>query len=111
MYAYDRWACRRQLDACARLTPEQLLRSLGGSFSSLHLTLVHLVAVEWLWLERWRGRNPTALIGADELPTLAAVVERWEAVDRELRSWLDGLDEQALALHRTCVSTRGERWT
>jgi hypothetical protein len=44
-----------QLQACAGLTEEQFLRPLGNSFPSLRDTPAHLLAVEWLWLERWRG--------------------------------------------------------
>jgi uncharacterized damage-inducible protein DinB len=111
MYEHNRWARDRQLHACAGLSEEQLSRRLGGSFPSLRETLAHLVAVEWLWLERWRGRSPAALIPLDELPTLAAITERWRLVEREMRSYLESLDEDALAGPRTYVSTRGDRWT
>ena len=111
MYEHNRWACDRQLRACAGLSEEQLSRRLGGSFPSLRETLAHLVAVEWLWLERWRGRSPTALIPPEELPTLAVITERWRIVEREMRSYLANLDEDALTGPRTYVNIRGERWT
>jgi uncharacterized damage-inducible protein DinB len=111
MDEHNRWAFDRQLHACAGLSGEQFSRRLGGSFPSLQETLAHLVAVEWLWLERWRGRSPTALIAADELPTLAAITERWRSVEREMRSYLASLDENALDGRCTYVNTRGERWT
>ena len=58
LFDYNYWARDRQLQACAGFTEEQFLRPLGNSFPSLRDTLTHLVAVEWLWLERWRGRSP-----------------------------------------------------
>jgi uncharacterized damage-inducible protein DinB len=111
MMDHNYWARDRQLQACAGLDQEQFLRPLGGSFPSLRETFAHLVAVEWLWLERWRGRSPTALIPLAELPTLAAVSERWKTVEREMRGYLGALDEDTLARPLTCVSTRGEQWT
>jgi uncharacterized damage-inducible protein DinB len=111
MHEHDRWARARQLEACARLSHEQMTRPLGGSFATLHDTLVHLLAVEWLWLERWRGHNPTGLVPAAELPTLAAVVERWHTVDAQTHAFLTALDEEALTATRAYLSTRGERWT
>jgi uncharacterized damage-inducible protein DinB len=72
---------------------------------------VHLLAVEWLWLERWRGQSPTTLIAPSELPTLPKVEGRWRAVEREMRARVDTLDEAALSATRSFLSTRGERWT
>ena len=55
-----------ELFDCAGLTGDQFRRPLGNSFSSLRDTLAHLLAVEWLWLERWRGRSPQTLPHATE---------------------------------------------
>ena len=63
LYAYDAWANRRTLDACAALTPEQFTQDLGSSFRSVRDTLVHIFGAEWIWLERFQGRSPTALPG------------------------------------------------
>ena len=73
---YNYWARDRQLQACASLSEDQFLRPLGGSFPAVRDTLAHLLAVEWIWLERWRGRSPRSLMAAEEFPTLAAITER-----------------------------------
>jgi len=87
LYDYNFWARDRQLEACVALPPDQFLRPMGNSFSSLRDTLVHLVGVEWLWLERWSGRSPRALPDAGEFPTLAAIEQRWHSVERDLRNY------------------------
>jgi uncharacterized damage-inducible protein DinB len=108
---YNYWARDRQLHACAALTEEQFLRPLGGSFSSVRDTLAHLMACEWIWLERWRGRSPRALFAAAEFPTLESISARWQSVEVELREYVSGLSEEALAEPLTCITTRGEQWT
>jgi uncharacterized damage-inducible protein DinB len=108
---HNYWARDCQLRTCSSLSVEQFLRPIGGSFPSLRDTLAHMLAVEWIWLERWKGRSPKTLISAAEFPSLEAVVERWGAVQRDLREYLAGLDEEALARPLACVSTRGEEWT
>ena len=70
-----------------------------------------MVAVEWLWLERWKGRSPKSLIPAGDFPALEAVVERWSAVEREMCEYLAGLDEEALARPLTYMNFQGEQWT
>jgi uncharacterized damage-inducible protein DinB len=91
LFDYDCWANHRVLDACAALTEEQFLRELGGSFASVRGTLVHVLGCEWVWLERWRGRSPSALWPVEQFPSLTAVRVRWGEVERDLRAFLDGL--------------------
>jgi uncharacterized damage-inducible protein DinB len=105
------WARDSQLHACESLTVEQFLSPIGGSFSSVRDTFAHMVAVEWLWLERWRGTSPKALIPVEDFPTLAAVSNRWKAVEQELRGYLSNLNDSDLDHSLTCTSTRGEVWT
>jgi uncharacterized damage-inducible protein DinB len=111
LFDYAYWARDRQLESCAPLTQEQLMQSLGGSFSCLRDTLAHSVHVEWLWLERWSGRTPKAIPPAEELPTLAAVRGRWQEVERDMRAYLSRLDEKELERVRTFTGTRGNTWT
>jgi uncharacterized damage-inducible protein DinB len=108
---HNYWARDRQLQICAALSEEQFLRPLGASFASVRDSLAHLVAVEWLWLERWRGRSPRSMPAAEEFPTLAAISERWSVVEREMREYLGGLSEEALGLPFTYVNAKGETWT
>jgi uncharacterized damage-inducible protein DinB len=108
---HNYWARDHQLRACAPLGAERFLRPVGGSFPSLRDTLAHMLAVEWIWLEHWKGRSPKALIPASEFPSVETMVERWGAVERDLREYLAGLDEAALARPLIIVSTRGEQWT
>ena len=111
LYDYNYWARDRQLRACAQLTPEQFLRPMGNSFSSLRDTLAHLLGAEWLWLERWRGRSPRRMLAAEEFSTLAELQERWAAVEREAREYLAGLTEKALGVSLTYINLKGETWT
>lgn len=108
---YNYWARDRQLAACAALSEEQFLREVGGSFPSVRDTLVHLVAVEWLWLERWRGHSPRSLLRAEDFPALAAVEAHWRTVEREMREYVATLSDEELRRSRSYVNTRGQTWT
>lgn len=111
LFDYNYWARDRQLEACAALTEEQLLRPMGSSFPSVRDTLAHLLAVEWLWLERWQGRSPRTWPLPEEFPALAAIAARWATVERDMREYLAGLTGDALLLPITCTGTRGNVWT
>ncbi|HEV2388240.1 MAG TPA: DinB family protein [Candidatus Acidoferrales bacterium] len=115
LFEYNYWARDRQLRACAALTEEQFLRPMQSSFSSVRDTLAHLVGVEWVWLERWRGRSPTALeakqFAPETFPSLASVEQRWRAVEQEVREYLANLEEAALPSALSYVNLKGERFT
>ena len=111
LFDFNWWARDRQLAVCAPLTPEQLLQSVGGSFASVRDTLAHLVAAEWLYLERWQGRSPTAMPPAAEFPTLDSIRERWRGIEVLLRSVLAGLDDHQLARPITYTNMCGQTRT
>ncbi len=111
LFDHNYWARDRQLNACAALSPDQFLRPLGNSFSSVRDTLAHLLAVEWLWLERWRGASPRTILPASDFPTLAALCERWQVVERQVRQHLASLAEDSLEEVVSYTSTRGVTWT
>jgi uncharacterized damage-inducible protein DinB len=111
MFAHNYWARDRQLQACALLTDEQFLRPLGNSFPSVRDTLVHLLAVEWIWLERWRGQSPRVLLPPEDFPTLSAVRDRWHVVEQAMTQYLAALSDESLEQTMTYTNTRGNPWT
>ncbi len=108
---HNYWAGDRQLSACEALTEEDFLRPLGNSFASLRDTLAHLLVVEWLWLERWKGNSPQSLPWSLDFPNLAAVTDCWRGIECEMRQYIAGLTEADLEHVVTCTSTRGQTWT
>ena len=103
LYAYNRWANDRILDATARLSAEDLARPIVSSFPSVLGTLVHVAESDWVWLRRWQGESPTAPPAWDTA-THGAVRTAWEAVQDERDAYLAGLDDAALL--RTVVYRR-----
>jgi uncharacterized damage-inducible protein DinB len=90
---YNYWARDRMIDAVAKLTPEQYLKPLGNSFSSVRDTVVHLYGAEWLWFMRFRGEAPSALPKADGFPDLASVRAAWSDTEAGWRSLVANLDD------------------
>jgi uncharacterized damage-inducible protein DinB len=91
LFAYDSWANRRSLEACAAVTEEQFTRDLGSSFRSLRDTLAHILGAQWIWLERFHGRSAPSLPKPDLYPDLAALRARWGEVERDLLAYVEKL--------------------
>ncbi|HKF53170.1 MAG TPA: DinB family protein, partial [Candidatus Acidoferrales bacterium] len=77
------------LDACAQLSPAQFTQDLHSSFPSVRDTLVHLMLVEWVWLERWLGRSPG--FPSENFPDLASIRSRWQKIEADLTAFVQKL--------------------
>lgn len=111
LYAYNRWANARMLDAVSRLTSEQVHHPLGGSFGSLFATLTHMLGAEWVWLERFRGRSPHRFDGADALQRVGDVRARWLAVERDHGTLVASLTAATLEAAVSYTNFKGDGFT
>ena len=107
LYAYNAWAQRRLFNALAQLPTEPYLRDLKSSHGGIHGTLCHIVWAEQLWLSRWVGSPKPAVAQGKELASLAAARARWEEVEAQRSTFLDGLTDATLAATITIQPTMG----
>ncbi len=107
---YNKWANRRMLDAASKLTSEQFLADLQSSHRSVRDTLAHTLAAEWIWLERWKGTSPKALLNATDFPTHESLRERWTQVEIDYTEFFNGLSDESLETVIAYTNTKGERW-
>ena len=108
LYEYNIWVNQRLLDTATALTAEQFTRKVLPGFGSVHHTFVHLLGAEVLWFARWQGQSPKTILSPDELPTVAAIRERWAGLIDERRINLQSLDEVALAETVQWTNMRGQ---
>jgi uncharacterized damage-inducible protein DinB len=93
---YNYWARDRILDAAGQLAAGQFTRPMGSSFASVRDTLAHIYSAEWVWYTRWQGESPTKPLSADLFPELAALATSWRDLERDVREYVGGLDDQGI---------------
>jgi len=96
LYEFNAWANRRSMSAAATLPPEQFIKPMGSSFSSVRDTLAHIFGAEWLWLERFQGRSPASLPDTTQYEDAASLGERWGEFEPRLVSFVRGLTQSDL---------------
>jgi uncharacterized damage-inducible protein DinB len=94
---FNYWARDRVVQAVSHLTAEQYTRDLGNSFKSVRDTLVHVYSAEWVWYTRWMGESPTAPISPDTYPDLATLQTTWDALEGQIRTFVDRLGPADIA--------------
>jgi uncharacterized damage-inducible protein DinB len=87
LFAYNRWADRRVLDACRKLTAEQYVAEPAPGWSSVRSTVVHLAVVTEGWLRGLTGETVARGLTEAEVPT---VDDAERLLDRAYRT-VDGL--------------------
>ncbi|MBI5304926.1 MAG: DinB family protein [Chloroflexi bacterium] len=108
LYDYNYWANGRLLRAAEGISDAQFIAPTAHSHGSLRGTLAHTMMAEWIWLSRWQGVSPTALIREEEFPTLAALIARWRDEETKLRAFLSGLTDADLTRVIHYTNTRGQ---
>jgi uncharacterized damage-inducible protein DinB len=96
LYDFNAWANRRSLSAVAKLTPEQFIKPMGSSFSSVRDTLAHIFGAEWIWLERFQGRSPASLPDVTQYTDIESLGEAWGEFEPRLLNFVRGLTQQDL---------------
>lgn len=107
---YNQWANARMLDVTSKLSPEQFTADLQSSHRSVRDTLAHTLAAEWIWLERWKGTSPKALLTAADFPTVESLRARWAQLENDHTEFFGGLTDESLGKVIAYTNTKGERW-
>ena len=106
---YNQWANGRLYAAAASMPDEDYRADRGAFFKSVHGTLNHLLAVDYIWMKR--------LLGAGEAPTrldvilhedLAALSRAREAEDHRIIGYVDGLGEEEFKAEFAYQNMRGD---
>lgn len=116
------WADRLVLDACAHLTPEELVRDLGSSHRNVIETLFHFYDGERFWTECLRANALPQLdtMGTTVQPivppeqTLAALQQSWPQLWTDALRWFAALSADDLTVQLTSRLAVGDvhltRW-
>jgi uncharacterized damage-inducible protein DinB len=108
LYDYNYWANERILEATARVSEEQFYAEVVPGLASLHSTLAHTMAAEWVWRMRCQeGISPPAMPRAGEFPTLEELRTHWREEEQQMRAFLDTLRDEDMNYVVAYTTTRG----
>ncbi len=106
LYAYNRWADGKILDACRTLTPEQYVAEPAPGWSSVRATVHHIAIVTNGWLRGLAGDELGEMPTEDQIPTVDEAQRLLTEADAALNRLLSALTPELLATPKT-LSRRG----
>jgi uncharacterized damage-inducible protein DinB len=101
LFAYNRWADRRVLEACRKLTPEQYVAEPTPGWASVRSSIVHIAVVTEGWLRGLAGETVERGQTEEELPTLDDAERLLDRAYRTVDGLLPGLTPERLAAPQT----------
>lgn len=105
---YARWANGRLLEAAGKITPQQFSSPYRATYGSLRGILVHILVSYRVWLSRCRdGQMPSELPDPAQFPDLETFASRFQALEAEVRAYLEALDEEAFQQTITYTTSKG----
>ncbi len=107
MYEYDNWANSRILNAIKDISSSELEMDLGGSFPTVHGTLLHMLWVELMFMRRWQGLSTQDLADPPELASVQEIQNAWQALEKERNVYLDRLQDSELDTPSNYSDSRG----
>jgi uncharacterized damage-inducible protein DinB len=106
LFAFNRWANAKMLDACRRLTPQQYAAEPVPGWSSVRFTVWHIAIVTDVWLRSLAGDADPTFPAEGEVQTPDEAAGILDRAYRTLDSLLPTLTPEMLATPRT-FSRRG----
>ena len=97
-YDYHRWANRRLFDVALERGQDAVTRDMGPqwSFPTILRMFAHIYGADTVWLMRWNGGWIPGIPG-DDIPSMGALRERWDALEAEQRAYVDARTDADLA--------------
>ena len=110
LFLFNIWAWERvfasvhQLDDATYHAPRQLFEK------TIHATLVHCLAAEYIWLKRVQGRSPKSLFCPQDFADAKEIQQRQAVIADDWQSYLAGLSEEDFDREVIYLNTRGEQF-
>ena len=108
LFAYDRWANSKVLDACRKLTAEQYVAEPVPGWSSVRSTIYHIAMATELNLRSLTGKTDDSIPTEADLATVDDAARLLERAYRRFEEVLPTLTPERLNTVRTL---RGRGWT
>ncbi|MSQ23123.1 MAG: hypothetical protein EXR58_01005 [Chloroflexi bacterium] len=113
LFGYHYWVRDRILAQVAQLTQEEYVAPRALDYGNIRATFVHALSAEAGYLARWEGRSLEGRINEETVPTTAALQERWDIQQTQMKDYLARLTDAEVnrEIHQVSARTGQESVT
>jgi uncharacterized damage-inducible protein DinB len=107
---YTAWASTRVVHAASELTSGELMHDFKTADKSVLGTLVHVFAVDRLWLARIEGEPHGAFVTEADRK-LSVIQNDWPALHERWKKWAAGITEESALSNIAYTDMKGNKWS
>ena len=111
LYAYDHWATNAVLRSLDSLSHDEYMKDMRSSHGGVHGTLVHLLAGDRVWLDRWTSASQPVFPRSSDYPDLTGVARSWAGVQERTATFIETLTDERLLESFTYADSKGNSYS
>ena len=111
LFAYNRWADARMLDACRLVPAEEFDAEIVPGWTSLRSTVAHIAWATEIWARRLLGRPVEMFAAESETPDIDGAARILDAAHADLEGLIAASPPEVLAAPFTYRNLRGQETT
>src|SRR5205823_12203413 len=108
LYDYVKWADLRQLETTRPLSDEEYFKDRGFSFGNIHKVMLHELAAQNVWLNRFQGETAVWLFDDPRFGARNMIEPEWRAIHDRFTRFLTAQTPESLAATITYRNLRGD---
>lgn len=107
-FEYVKWADFRQFDAAKMLTEEEYFKDRGWSFGTIHNLLLHKLAAQSVWLNRFQAEPTVWLMEEPRMKGRETIEPEWRGIHDRFAKFLAKQTPESLAAVISYKNNRGD---
>jgi uncharacterized damage-inducible protein DinB len=111
MHEYVKWADLRQYETTKPLSDEEYFKDRGWSFGSIHKVMLHELAAQSVWLDRFLGQKQVWLFDEPRMANRGTIEPEWLKIHGRFSRFLAAQTAQSLAGIATYSNLRGDSFS
>lgn len=109
-FDHVRWADLTQLDASRPLADADYFKDHGFSFGTIHKLMLHMLAAQNVWLQRFEGQPMVWLMDEPSMQARNAVEPAWRDIHARFDAFLARQTRESLEVELSFKSMRGDAY-
>jgi uncharacterized damage-inducible protein DinB len=110
LYEYVKWADLRQYETTKPLSDEEYFKDRGWSFGSIHKVMLHELAAQAGWRDRFVGQQVVWLADEPRMAPRESLEPVWNTVHERFTSFLQDQTPQSLTRDVKIKNMKGEEY-
>ena len=110
-FKHVRWADLAQLDATKSISDEEYFKDRGWSFAHIHGVMLHMLAAQEIWRQRFEGEPMNWLAMDVSMTTRDSVEPKWNEIHQKLGAFFERQTPESVLCELKFKNSEGKEFS